>query len=330
MSELRFEDVTIRYGSRRRGMTATDRINLTVADGTVVGLVGESGSGKSTLARAAVGLAPLHSGRILLDGQPLVQRTGRRPVQMVFQDPYSSLDPRMTVGDSIAEAVPRGGESGHRRREVARLLELVELDPSRAGTYPSQLSGGQRQRVALARALAARPEVIIADEITSALDVSIQGTVLNLVRNLQRELGTSMLFISHNLAVVRYVASTIAVMYLGQIVEHGPAADVLSDPQHPYTRDLLAAIPGERAPGLSLPLPPALAAAEPADPHNPPPGCRYHPRCPIGPLVHPERDICRTTEPSADHQHAASCHFALAGEPGHGDEPLDRVPAPKG
>jgi len=330
VSELRFEDVTIRYGSRRRGMTATDRINLTVPDGAVVGLVGESGSGKSTLARAAVGLTPLHSGAILLDGKPLAARTGRRPVQMVFQDPYSSLDPRMTIGDSIAEAVPRGGKSGHRRREVARLLALVEMDPSRAGTYPGQLSGGQRQRVALARALAARPEVIIADEITSALDVSIQGTVLNLVRNLQRELGTSMLFISHNLAVVRYVASTIAVMYLGQIVEHGPAADVLADPQHPYTRDLLAAIPGARAQGLSLPPPAAVAAAEPADPHDPPTGCRYHPRCPIGPLVHPERDICRTTEPSPDHQHAAACHFALAQVPGHGAEPLDRALAPKG
>ena len=319
MSELRFEGVSVHYGHRRRGMTAVDGVDLTVPDGAVVGLVGESGSGKSTLARAAVGLTPLSGGQVLLDGRPLRHGSGPRPVQMVFQDPYSSLDPRMTIGDSIAEAVPRGTRAADRRREVARLLELVELDPSRAGAYPGQMSGGQRQRVALARALAARPEVVIADEITSALDVSIQGTVLNLVRRLQRELGTSMLFISHNLAVVRYVASEIAVMYLGRIVEHGPAAQVLTDPQHPYTRDLLAAVPDSvhaaPAGGRADAVPAAVAAAEPADPHAPPPGCRYHPRCPIGPLVHPEREVCRTTEPTTDHRHAAACHFAPTGTP---------------
>ena len=243
MSELRFDDVRVHYGTARAGHTAVDGVSLVVPDGEVVGLVGESGSGKSTLAKAAVGLAPLTGGAILLDGEPLPTR-GRRPVQMVFQDPYSSLDPRMTIGDSIGEAVPRGTSRADRRAEVERLLELVELDPGRARAHPAQLSGGQRQRVAVARALAARPDVVIADEITSALDVSIQGTVLNLVRRLQRELGTSMLFISHNLAVVRYVATTIAVMRLGRIVEQGPAAQVLGDPQHPYTRELLAAIPG--------------------------------------------------------------------------------------
>ena len=319
MSELRFEDVSVRYGTRGRGMTAVDHVDLVVPDGTIVGLVGESGSGKSTLARAAVGLTPVSAGQILLDGRPLRHRSGPRPVQMVFQDPYSSLDPRMTIGDSIAEAVPRGTRAAERRAEVARLLALVELDPSRAGAFPGQLSGGQRQRVALARALAARPDVVIADEITSALDVSVQGTVLNLVRRLQRELGTSMLFISHNLAVVRYVASEIAVMYLGRIVEHGPAEQVLTDPQHPYTRDLLAAIPDSlhttTAPADADPALAAVAAAEPADPHAPPPGCRYHPRCPIGPLVHPEREVCRTTEPSNDHRHAAACHFAPTDEP---------------
>jgi len=329
VSELCFDDVTIRYGNRRRGMTAVDRVSLTVPDGTVVGLVGESGSGKSTLARAAVGLAPLTNGRILLDGKPLTQKArGPRPLQMIFQDPYSSLDPRMTIGATIAEALPRRGvhRSGRpdRRREVGRLLELVGLDADRARAYPAQLSGGQRQRVAVARALAGQPAVVIADEITSALDVSIQGTVLNLVRDLQRQLGMSMLFISHNLAVVRYVASSIAVMYLGRIVEHGPAAQVLGDPQHPYTKDLLAAVPGEahvrevdaeRDPAVR-----GVADAEPADPHHPPPGCRFHPRCPVGPLVIPGRDICRTTEPSTEHRHAAACHFAaapsLAGPPG--------------
>ena len=243
MSELRFEDVSVRYGAT----TAVDGVSLTVPAGQVVGLVGESGSGKSTLARAAVGLAPMHGGRILLDGQPVPTRGRHRPLQMVFQDPYSSLDPRMSIGDSIAEAMPRGGSRPARRAEVARLLELVHLDPSRAGARPAELSGGQRQRVALARALAGRPQVVVADEITSALDVSIQGAVLNLVRELQRELGLSILFISHNLAVVRYVATHVAVMHHGRIVEQGPTARVLADPDHDYTRELLAAIPGNRS-----------------------------------------------------------------------------------
>ncbi|GAB2971690.1 ABC transporter ATP-binding protein [Amycolatopsis acidiphila] len=307
MSELRFEDVTVRYGGRRRGLTAVEGVDLTVPDGTIVGLVGESGSGKSTLARAAVGLTPVTGGRILLDGRPV----RRGPLQMVFQDPYSSLDPRMTAGASIAEAMPRGTRD--RGAEVARLLGLVGLEPDRAGMLPAQLSGGQRQRVALARALAGRPEVVIADEITSALDVSIQGTVLNLVRDLQRRMRLSMLFISHNLAVVRYVSDYIAVLYLGRVVEYGPADDVLLDPQHPYTRELLAA-----AGAAALSEPDAVADTEPADPHHPPPGCRFHPRCPIGPLVLADRDICREAEPAAGgHRHHAACHFAAAAaEPG--------------
>ncbi|ROS44122.1 ABC transporter ATP-binding protein [Amycolatopsis thermoflava] len=239
MSELRFEGVSVRYGSRRRGTTAVDGVDLTVPDGAIVGLVGESGSGKSTLARAAVGLAPVTAGRILVGGRP-VRRPG--PVQMVFQDPYSALDPRMTIGASIAEAIPRGRTD--RRAEVARLLAQVGLAADRAGMRPAQLSGGQRQRVALARALAARPDVIIADEITSALDVSVQGTVLNLVRDLRQRTGLSMLFISHDLAVVRYVSDFIAVMYRGRIVEHGPADRVLTEPEDPYTRELLAAASG--------------------------------------------------------------------------------------
>jgi peptide/nickel transport system ATP-binding protein len=318
VAELRFEDVTVRYGTRRRGLTAVSGANLTVPDGAVVGLVGESGSGKSTLARAAVGLTPLTHGRILLDELPVPRRSGvHRPLQMIFQDPYSSLDPRMTVGATIAEAVSRGASNSERRREVTRLLDLVGLEAERARELPGQLSGGQRQRVAIARALAGRPEVIIADEITSALDVSIQGTVLNLMRNLQQQLGLSMLFISHNLAVVRYVASSIAVMYLGRIVEVGSTAEVLGDPQHPYTRDLLAAVPDvdrvqarERDPALR-----AVADAEPADPHHPPSGCAFHPRCPIGPMIRPDRDICRTDEPDTKHRHFAACHFVPAPEP---------------
>ncbi|HEY6496691.1 MAG TPA: ATP-binding cassette domain-containing protein [Trebonia sp.] len=260
MSELRFARVTVRYGTGRHAHVAADAVDLVVPSGHVVGLVGESGSGKSTLARAAVGLVAPAAGEILLDGKP-VPRRGRRPLQMVFQDPYASLDPRMSAGESIAEAIPRhpdaraadGGDPqaprratvslAGRREEAARLTGLVGLPPGTADKFPAELSGGQRQRVALARALAGRPDVIIADEITSALDVSTQGAVLNLVRELQRELRLSMLFISHNLAVVRYVADYVAVMYQGRIVEHGPAERVLLDPEQPYTRQLLAAVP---------------------------------------------------------------------------------------
>ncbi|HEX4290002.1 MAG TPA: ATP-binding cassette domain-containing protein [Trebonia sp.] len=244
MSELRFDGVTVRYGSGRHAHVAVDDVDLVVPPGQVVGLVGESGSGKSTLARAAVGLVAPAAGRIVLDGKP-VPRRGRRPLQMVFQDPYASLDPRMTAGESIAEAIPRGGDVPRvgRRDEAARLTGLVGLPPGTVDKFPSELSGGQRQRIALARALAGRPDVIIADEITSALDVSTQGAVLNLVRDLQRELSLSMLFISHNLAVVRYVADHVAVMYQGRIVEHGPAERVLLNPEQPYTRRLLAAVP---------------------------------------------------------------------------------------
>jgi peptide/nickel transport system ATP-binding protein len=242
MSELRLENVSVRFGTRRRGLTAVDGVDLTVPSGHVVGLVGESGSGKSTLARAAVGLAPLTGGRVLLDGRP-VPRRGRRPLQIVFQDPYASLDPRMTAGESIAEAMPRGTPRSARRAQTSGLVELVGLPAGTVDTYPARLSGGQRQRVALARALAGQPDVIIADEITSALDVSTQGAVLNVVRGLQRQLRLSMLFISHNLAVVRYVADIVAVMYRGRIVECGPAEEVLANPRHSYTATLLSAIP---------------------------------------------------------------------------------------
>ena len=244
MSELRFDGVTVRYGIGRHAHVAVDAVDLVVPAGQVVGLVGESGSGKSTLARAAVGLVAPAAGKILLDGKP-VPRRGRRPLQMVFQDPYASLDPRMTAGESIAEAIPHRRDVSRvsRRNEAARLTELVGLPSGTVDKFPSELSGGQRQRIALARALAGRPDVLIADEITSALDVSTQGAVLNLVRDLQRELSLSMLFISHNLAVVRYVADHVAVMHRGRIVEHGPAERVLLNPGQPYTRQLLAAVP---------------------------------------------------------------------------------------
>ncbi|MEU6476717.1 ATP-binding cassette domain-containing protein [Streptomyces sp. NPDC047017] len=225
---MNISDVTVRFGS----FTAVDGVSLEVPAGRVTGLVGESGSGKSTLARAAAGLTPYR-------GTVSGVEPGR--VQMVFQDPYSSLNPRMTLGDAIAEGtrVPRP----RRPAEVARLLELVSLPSSYAAKYPRELSGGQRQRVAVARALAARPEVLIADEITSALDVCVQGAVLNLLRDLRAELGLTMLFISHNLAVVRYVCDAVAVMRHGRLVESGPVEEVITTPQHAYTRALLAAVP---------------------------------------------------------------------------------------
>lgn len=327
MNGLVFDQVVVRFGSGHRVVKAVDTVSLTVPPGQVVGLVGESGSGKSTLGRASVGLVPIHSGTVLVDGRPLTGRRGRgepRPVQMIYQDPYSSLDPRMTVGASIAEAIPSSvaRTRGEKAAEVARLLELVNLDPDRAAMLPGGLSGGQRQRIALARALGARPRYVVADEITSALDVSVQGAVLNMVSGLQREFNLGMLFISHNLAAVRYVSDFIAVMYLGQVVEFGEAAQVIGSPQHPYTRELLAAAPHRQAPGaqLSPAAAPISLEAELPDPHDPPPGCRFHTRCPIGPMGVSEhgvsdRTLCTTDDPQAGasgRENHASCHFASA------------------
>ncbi|MFE0153413.1 ABC transporter ATP-binding protein [Nonomuraea sp. NPDC059007] len=224
---MKFTDVTVRFGS----FTAVDSVSLEVPPGGIVGLVGESGSGKSSLAKAVSGLVR-YSGEI----------TGASRVQMVFQDPYASLDPRMKVGESVAEGLlelPRAA----RPDEVTRLLGLVSLPAELASRYPRELSGGMRQRVAIARALGARPDLLVADEITSALDVSVQGSVLNLIRSLRDTLGLSILFISHNLAVVRYVCDTVAVMHRGRIVEHGPTEAVVGRPAHDYTRTLLEAVP---------------------------------------------------------------------------------------
>ena len=256
MSVLEVRDLVVRFGSGRTAFTAVDQVSLTVRAGSVVGLVGESGSGKSTLAKAVVGLAPIHSGEILWDGRPLSRRRLRRvaPVrrraQFIFQDPYASLDPRMSIGASIAEGVAANSAIPRSERpdEVRRLLELVHLDPDFARRRPRQLSGGQRQRVAIARALAARPEFLIADEITSALDVSVQGAVLNLLRQIQRETNVGILFISHNLAVIRYLADEIAVMHGGRVVESGPAEHVIDRPSDAYTQRLLAAVPSVAAP----------------------------------------------------------------------------------
>lgn len=237
---MRINDLTVRYG----GFTAVDGVSLEIPPSSIVGLVGESGSGKSSLAKALVGLAPITRGDFA--GPDRARR------QLVFQDPYASLDPRMTVGRSIAEGIRL--RRAERSAEVDRLLSMVGLDPTVSGRLPRQLSGGQRQRIAIARALGARPDLLIADEITSALDVSVQAVVLNLIRQVQSELGLTVLFISHDLAVVRYVSDSMAVMHGGRLVETGPTDQVVTTPREPYTRRLIDSVPrlGDRiTPGSS-------------------------------------------------------------------------------
>jgi peptide/nickel transport system ATP-binding protein len=320
VTALETRGLTVRFGSGHSALTAVDRVDLEVPERTILGLVGESGSGKSTLARALVGLVPISDGDVLLDGVAARhRRTGyvsglNRRVQMVFQDPFASLNPRMSVGAAIAEAAGAGRRSSRSARasEVQELLELVQLDEAVARELPSRLSGGQRQRVAIARALAVRPEILIADEITSSLDVSVQSAVLNMMRDLRARLGISIIFVSHNLATVRYVSDALAVMYLGRLVEVGATEDVVTEPQHPYTRSLLGAVPQL---GVSIRDVEAstLDAVEPPDPRHPPQGCHLHPRCPVGPIVDPLRQICIEADPrdgAAERVHRAACHFA--------------------
>lgn len=247
MNALEVVDLTVRYGRE----VAVDGISLAVPQGRTVGLVGESGSGKSSVAGAIVGLVRPAGGEILVEGVDVTARgraatRARRRTQLVFQDPFSALDPLMTVGDSIAEATRATGRRWTRAEKAARvreLLSLVHIDPDRAGELPAAFSGGQRQRITIARALAGEPAVIIADEVTSALDVSVQGVVLNLLRELQEALDLSILFISHNLAVVRYISDEVCVMREGRIVEAGETEALLDDPTEPYTRELLQSVP---------------------------------------------------------------------------------------
>jgi len=332
VTDLAVRGLRVEFRSGRGPLTAVDSVDLDLPAGQVLGLVGESGSGKSTVARALVGLVRPTAGQVLLDGHdlarvPIRHRAAfRRQLQMVFQDPYASLNPRMTVGEALAEAVGTLRRQSRKQRaaEVTRLLELVSLDVRHAGRLPRELSGGQRQRVAIARALAVEPRILIADEITSALDVSVQGAVLNLVREIQGRLGVSILFISHNLALVRYVSDVIAVMYLGRIIEVAPAAELISRPQHPYTKALLDAVPrfgGERSGDSSM------LDADPPDPHEPPSGCHFHPRCPVGPAVRADRKICLEVDPrlgAAERPHQAACHFAGVPPQGSASEALTR------
>jgi ABC-type glutathione transport system ATPase component len=255
MLEVRGLDVV--FGSGSQAVRVLKGVDLTVGAGRTVGLVGESGSGKSTLAKALVGTVTPTAGTIRIQGVDTAtlgrrdRAAMRRRVQMIPQDPYSSLDPRRTIGQALAEAVdPRHPDVRRHRATIEEWLRVVRMPADAIDRYPHEFSGGQRQRIAIARGLVVRPEFVVADEITSALDVSVQAEILNLVARLRRELGLSMLFISHNLAVVRHVSDDVVVLYRGDVVEQGPTEQVYSDPQHPYTRQLLAAVPG--APGFSI------------------------------------------------------------------------------
>ncbi len=271
-------------GTAARSVTAVDGVDLAVARGESVGLVGESGCGKSTLARCVSGLERPNSGAVLLDGRdirdPETEKNLPRLVQMVFQDPFSSLNPRRSVGWSVAEGLSAmGGVSRAARRErVRELLAQVGLLPEHAGRYPHQFSGGQRQRVAIARALATNPALVVCDEPVSALDVSIQAQVINLLDDLKARLGLSYLFISHDLAVVGHISDRTAVMYLGRIMELAPTADLMSRPAHPYTRALLAAAPVPD-PARRRTVRTVLRGDAPSL-FSPPKGCVFHPRCP--------------------------------------------------
>ncbi len=313
--------VMARVQGDERLLRAVDGVDLEVGRGEALALVGESGSGKSTLALALSGLQPVNSGEIKLNGTTVGARRSladRRRVQMVFQDPYSSLNPRLTVGSVLREllrvhhVVPRG-EVG---AESKRLLTLVGLPEEAVGAYPRQFSGGQRQRIAIARALALRPEVLIADEPVSALDVSVQATILNLLASLRAELGLSLLLISHNLAVVRHLCDRVAVMYLGRIVEVASTEQLFGDPRHPYTRALLAAIP-RLAAGAPDAEAPAISG-DPPSPLNIPAGCRFRTRCPIAQQRCEEEDPELTGAAEAP-GHLAACHFAFTPAPPAGN-----------
>jgi oligopeptide/dipeptide ABC transporter ATP-binding protein len=305
--------VLARVRHEERRLRAVDGVDLEIGRGEALALVGESGSGKSTLALALCGLRPVDTGDIRLNGKAVGARRSqadRRRVQMVFQDPYSSLNPRLTVGGVLREllrvhhVVPRSQVAAESRR----LLTLVGLPEEAVSSYPRQFSGGQRQRIAIARALALRPEVLIADEPVSALDVSVQATILNLLAGLRAELGLSLLLISHNLAVVRHLCDRVAVMYLGRIVEVAPTEELFGAPRHPYTRGLLAAIPR-----LAFGAPDTGAPAITGDPPSPlriPAGCRFRTRCPIAQPRCEQEDPALTGAAQAP-GHLAACHFAF-------------------
>jgi oligopeptide/dipeptide ABC transporter ATP-binding protein len=275
---------------------ALNGVTFSQARGETIGIVGESGCGKSTLARTVLRLIEPTSGQLVFDGEdlrrlsPRALRRRRRDMQIVFQDPYASLDPRVRIGASIEEPliIHRFGRRTERTRRVAELLELVGLGAAAASRYPHEFSGGQRQRIGIARAIAAGPKLVIADEPVSALDVSIQSQILNLLVELRARLALSLLFISHDLAVIRYISERVAVMYLGQLVEVGDAATIYEEPAHPYTQALLSAIP---QPDLERRRKRIVLAGDVPNPEHPPAGCPFHPRCPQA------MDRCRAEVP---------------------------------
>ena len=281
-------------GEKRRMLRAVDDVTFEIASGTTFALVGESGCGKSTIARLAVGLYQPSGGDILFENQALssarAQPALRRRMNMIFQDPYASLNPRWRVIDIVAEpirAFKLANKPNEVQARVGSLLSQVGLTVRDGEKYPHEFSGGQRQRISIARALASEPDFLVCDEPTSALDVSVQAQILNLMRDLQRRLGLTYLFISHNLAVVRHMADRLGVMYLGRIVEQGPAEAIFRNPLHPYTRLLLDAIPDLEQVGRAR----TPVGGELPSPIAPPSGCAFHPRCPLA------QDRCKTEKP---------------------------------
>ena len=292
-------------------LRAVDGVSFTIKAGETVGLVGESGCGKSTIGKLVMGLIEPTGGAIRYDGRDIFDAGEtaltdyRRSVQMVFQDPYSSLNPRKTVAEIVAQPLEiiGGRKRGETRSRVMELLSMVGLDPNHANRYPHQFSGGQRQRIGIARALAVEPELIVLDEPVSALDLSVQAQIINLLNRLQAELGLSYLFISHDLSVVEHVSHRVAVMYLGRIVELAEADDLFRTPRHPYTEALLsAALSSERS------REEIVLEGEIPSPMNVPPGCRFHTRCPYA------QEKCRIEEPAFRARapgHDVACHFPL-------------------
>ncbi len=295
----------------KRLLHAVNGVELEIQRGDVLGIVGESGCGKSTLARILLGLLPPNAGEITLDGQPLAalgRRAVARRVQPIFQDPYSSLNPRRSLASLVALPleVHGIGDAASRRRQAIEMLERVGLSGRYADRYARELSGGQRQRVAIARALVMRPDIVVCDEPTSALDVSVQSQIINLLLDLRRDFSLTYVFISHNLAVVEHIATRVAVMYLGRVVEQAETRQLFANPRHPYTRALLASV---LTPEPQLGVPDTGLGLAFPDPLNPPPGCPFHPRC--GDAI----NTCRTAMPAlvggvACHVHSGVPHHA--------------------